>query len=347
VAQVSIGQVENLEDLIRGLESVREALETACREQVAAAELKSPPEGIINNANGAISGNVRFMIPLAERAFCLAHLQRLSERAAKRAIEIKGRVFDGAHLPQMPDLGEYRSVCGQGDAILLGQRLTFAADALSVPLVTRQAFNVLFSGYNDLIHDGLLGSTLASMASCAAFDDIIYFNGRGIAPRGGYSEASLALGERFRAISDIEQLPLQEIADAIGKRRIALIIDGLDGEKFLHPVQTFKAPRLGEPAAPSDLLKRIAEEGPRKGTFVFAFIDNWRRYAVPCKELFTLFELRVAFCMNEDDAGALVSGGIGKFKGIEKPNRAVFVNRMTNEIHWFRPYTVRSEGSPC
>lgn len=38
MAQVSIGQVENLEDLIRGLESVREALETACREQVAAAE---------------------------------------------------------------------------------------------------------------------------------------------------------------------------------------------------------------------------------------------------------------------------------------------------------------------
>lgn len=38
MAQVSIGQVDNLEDLIRGLESVREALETACREEVAAAE---------------------------------------------------------------------------------------------------------------------------------------------------------------------------------------------------------------------------------------------------------------------------------------------------------------------
>jgi len=38
MTQVSIGQVENLEDLVRGLESVREALETACREQIAAAE---------------------------------------------------------------------------------------------------------------------------------------------------------------------------------------------------------------------------------------------------------------------------------------------------------------------
>ena len=40
MVQVSIGQVENLEDLARGLESVREALESACREQIAAAEGK-------------------------------------------------------------------------------------------------------------------------------------------------------------------------------------------------------------------------------------------------------------------------------------------------------------------
>mgnify|MGYP003380299155 CR=1 FL=1 len=47
---------------------------------------------------------------------------------------------------------------------------------------------------------------------------------------------------------------------------------------------------------------------------------------------------------NEDDAGSLVSGGIGKFKGIEKPNRAVFVNKMTNDITWFRPYV--QENNP-
>lgn len=40
MAQVSIGQVENLEDLVRGLHSVRGALETSCREQIAVAEQK-------------------------------------------------------------------------------------------------------------------------------------------------------------------------------------------------------------------------------------------------------------------------------------------------------------------
>jgi len=38
MAQVFIGQVENLEDLMRGLASVRESLESACRDQIAAAK---------------------------------------------------------------------------------------------------------------------------------------------------------------------------------------------------------------------------------------------------------------------------------------------------------------------
>lgn len=63
-----------------------------------------------------------------------------------------------------------------------------------------------------------------------------------------------------------------------------------------------------------------------------------RSFIIGIDVLFNFYELRVAFCMNEDDAGTLVSGGIGKFKGIEKPNRDVFVNRMTNENYWFRPF---------
>ncbi len=304
----------------------------------AAAEIKSPPEGIINNANGAKSGNIKFLIPLAENAFCRTHLVQLSERAVKRGTKNKVRIFNGANLPCRPIFSEFQAVCGQANTLLLGERLTFTADTLSIPLVRRQSFNVLFSGYNDLIHDGLLSATLASLSCAGDFDEVVYFNGRGVAPVGGFTDASSALGERFKAFNEISALPLHEIADNIGKRRIALIVDGLDAGKALHPVQTFKMAKPGEPLTAADLLKCIADDGSRKGTFVFAFIDNWRRCATPCKDLFNLFELRVAFCMNEDDAGALVSGGIGKFKGIEKPNRAVFVNRMTNEINWFRPY---------
>jgi DNA segregation ATPase FtsK/SpoIIIE, S-DNA-T family len=311
---------------------------------LAAAELKSPPEGIINNTNGAKSGNIKLMIPLAEQAFCRTHLRKVSGRATRRGIESKARVFNGTKLPGRMTFGDSHAIGGKDNSLLLGERLTFTADALYVPLVNRQAFNVLFCGYDDVIHDGLLVSVLAGISSAGEFEEIVYFNGRGIEPSGGFTEIASALGERLKAFADIGDVPLQEIADGIGTRQTALIIDGLDAERVLHPVQTFKAPKPGEPMMSADLLKYIAEEGSRKGTFVFAFVDNWRRCAVPCKELLNLFELRVAFCMNEDDAGALVSGGIGKFKGIEKPNRAVFVNRMTNEMHWFRPYVAATGG---
>ncbi len=303
-----------------------------------ASELKSPPEGIINNANGAKSGNVKFLIPYAESAYCRSHLAKLSERAMKGSGKNKTRIFNGANLPSRPARNEFQALCGQGDQLLLGERLTFTTDALSIPLINRQGFNVLFSGYNDLIHDGLLSATLTSLSCAGCFDEIVYFNGRGIVPGGDFTNTLSELGDRFKAYNDISALPLQHIADNLGKRRIALIIDGLDAEKSLHPIQ-FKTIKPGEPLTPADLLKRIADDGSRKGTLVFAFIDNWRRFAVPCKDLLNFFELRVAFCMNEDDAFALVSGSsVGKFKGIEKINRAVFVNRMTNDIQWFRPY---------
>ena len=40
MAQVSIGKVENLEELVHGLLSMREALESSCREQIIVAERK-------------------------------------------------------------------------------------------------------------------------------------------------------------------------------------------------------------------------------------------------------------------------------------------------------------------
>jgi len=244
-------------------------------------------------------------------------------------------------LPALPAPDAFHVSCGPNE-ILLGEQLTFEADALTVPLTRRVGFNVLFSGYDDRIHDGMLAATLSSLKFAGDFDKIVYFNGRGVTAAGAVPAAVQALGARFMVYDDIAALPLQALVDGIGTRRVALIIDGLDAEKALHPAPSFRTPKPGEPPAPADLLKRLAEEGPRKGSFVFVFAERWQRCASACKDLLSSFELRVAYCMNEDDAGALVSGGIGKFKGIERPNRAVLVNRMTNEIAWFRPYTQAS-----
>ncbi|GFE94711.1 FtsK/SpoIIIE domain-containing protein [Acetobacter persici] len=308
----------------------------------AAAKLCSPPEGIINNANGDKSDNVKFMIPFAGESDCRRELlTELIKRTCSSGSIVKAKVFSGAFPPEMPLYSECRLACAQEEALLLGESLTFFAKLLTVPLIRRSAFNVLFSGYNDDIHDGLLAAMLYSLAFTGSFNEIVYFNARGVS-LGGVSSAVQELGARFKMFDDISELPLQAILDDIGTRRIALIVDGLDSEKALQSATTFRLPKPGEPPTPADLLKCIAEDGPRKGTFVFTFVDRWQRCGSICKELFSFFELRVAYCMNEDDAGSLVSGGIGKLKGIEKPNRAVFVNKMTNEITWFRPYIQES-----
>jgi hypothetical protein len=304
----------------------------------AAADLRSPPEGIINSANGAKSGNVKFLIPLAEPAFAKQHLGNLAERAARRAGPAKARIFNGAKLPQMPSFGTFEQLCGRGDALVLGESLTFDADPLTVPLARRPSFNVLFSGRNDLIHDGLLASTLTSLAS-GGFDEVVYFNGSGLAAGGPFVAAAQRLGARFKRFDEVASLPLQPLLNDIGSRRVALIIDGLDYEKCLHPSPSFRVPKPNEPSSYADVFRRILEEGSRKGMFVFAFIESWQRFAAAGKDVVSHFDLRVAFCMNEDDASALVTGGIGKLRGVEVANRAVFVNRMTNEKLWFRPYT--------
>lgn len=308
----------------------------------AAAELQSPPEGIINNANGAKSGNVKFLIPLADSDTCREHINTLAQHAARQGMADKTRIFDGARLPELPCAATYQNVCSGEGALLLGQQLTFDANMLTVPLIQRPAFNVLFSGYNDAIHDGLLNATLSSLVASNRFDEIIYFNARGATANGGFTSAIRASGSSVQVFDDIAALPLQAVADAIGSRRVALIIDGLDSEKLLHPPTAFRAPKPGEPPSPGDLLKRIAEDGPRKGVFVFAFVERWQRCASTCKDLLSSFELRLGYCMTEDDAGSLVSTSIGKFKGLDKPNRAVLVNRMTGETTWFRPYVAKS-----
>jgi hypothetical protein len=57
---------------------------------------------------------------------------------------------------------------------------------LTLPLTRRSAFNVLFSGYNDQIHDGLLSAMLSSLAFADDFDEVLYFNARGVTPGGGF-----------------------------------------------------------------------------------------------------------------------------------------------------------------
>lgn len=304
----------------------------------AAAELRSPPEAIINNSNGVKSGNIKLLVPRADGDMCRTHLSELSERYGGSTSARRTTIFSGAELPRMPEVTSFNEFLPGGSGFLIGKQLTFDEEALVIPAIRRTGFNLLISGYDDDIHDGLLKSILMSIAVGRDFDEVVFFSARDITRERHFHGVMSALGPRFKAFNAVSELPLQDIVEGMGARRVALIIDGLDSERALHPSLGFRPSRGDEAPSPADVLKRIAEDGPRSGCFVLAFVERWQRCASVCKDLFLSFDLRIAYRMGEEEAASFVSGGYGRFKGIERRGRAVFVNRASNDLVWFRPY---------
>ena len=303
-----------------------------------AAKLNSPPEGIINNSNGAKSANQKFLIPFADKDLCKKHIEQITREANRLGYSNTTKVFDGSKLPKMPPAAWFSSKNTDAVELHLGEQLSFEAEPLSITLAKRHCSNLLISGYNDTIHDGLLSSVLQSLYTRNDFDEIVYFNGRKVEPLG----ASKYLNSTCYSVTqhdNILNLKLSEIVSQLSESKRILIIDGLESTKEFHSGSSFRSHKKNVPPSPEENLKTILELGPSQGTFVIAFIDNWKRCNSSCKSLMGFFEMRIGFCMNEDDAGSFISGSIGRFKGLKQNNRAVFSNRLKNQIHWFRPYT--------
>ncbi|MDL2286165.1 AAA family ATPase [Desulfococcaceae bacterium OttesenSCG-928-F15] len=304
-----------------------------------ASKLSSPPEGIINNSNGAKSTNQRFLIPFADRGLCKDHIAKITQIADQRGYCGSTRIFNGSRLPEMPTADWFNSKSHEAMQLHLGKRLSFEAEPLSLTLVNRSSSNLLISGYNDAIHDGLLASILQSLDAQNGIDEIIYFNGRSIVPVGASKYLDDSRNRPVSKHESVSALNLVEISGELQQSKRIVIIDGLDSTKEFHSgPASFRPMKKDETPSPQESLKKILEDGPLHGTFVIAFADHWKRCNSSCKDLLNFFEMRIGFCMNEDDAGSFVSGAIGKFKGLETDNRAIFADRLKNKVCWFRPY---------
>lgn len=304
-----------------------------------ASKLSSPPEGIINNSNGAKSANQRFLIPFADRRLCKDHIAEITQVANQRGYCGSTKVFNGSRLPEMPTLDGFYLRDNEAVQLHLGEQLSFEAKPLFLTLANRPSSNLLISGYNDVIHDGLLASILQSLDSQNGIDEVIYFNGRSIIPVGALKYLDRSHNTSVIKRESVASLNLTGILDELQKSKRILIIDGLDSTKEFHSGSaSFRPVKKDEQLSPQENIKKILEDGPLHGTFVIAFVDNWKRCNSSCKDILGFFEMRVGFCMNEDDAGSFISGAIGKFKGLEADNRAVFSDRLKNQVSWFRPY---------
>lgn len=309
-----------------------------------AARLNSPPEGIINDSYGAKSANQLFFIPFADRELCRFHIESLAELALRKGYGYTTKVFNGSRLPAMPSLDWFESKSGEGIRLHLGEKLCFEEESLEVAIHNRPSSNLLISGYNDAIHDGLLMSIHRSLLFSQGVDEIIYFDGRYIESVGVTNSLIEICGKPVFSFRKAEDINFVKILDESLRIKRVLIIDGLDSAKSFHSLPvTFRPVKNDEPPSLSDSFKKILEEGPSRGIFVIAFIENWRRCFASCKDVLSYFELRVGFCMNEDDAGSLVGGGMVKFKGLETDTRAVFTDYLKNLHVFFRPYICDKE----
>lgn len=304
-----------------------------------ASMLNSPPEGIINNANGARSANQKFLIPFADRKLCRDHIAGMTDVAYQRGYSGSTRIFNGARLPQMPERSWFQSKSNGAVQLHLGECLNFEAEPFSLILDNRPSSNLLICGYNDTIHDGLLAAILQSLDSPKGGDEIIYFNSSFHSSKG----ASGCFDGLTRPVSmpdDVSSLRLEEISRDLQRSKRVVIIDGLEQIKAFHSntMPGLRPLKKDGPPSPQESLRKILEEGPPQGTFVIAFADNWKRYASVCKELSPFFDIRIGFCLNEDDAGMFLRGTVSKFTGLETENRAVFLDMPRNQICLFRPY---------
>ncbi len=299
----------------------------------AAAELNSPPQGIINNANGALNANQRLTIPQAQRQLLQHHLASMAARAQAEGYCTRTRVFNGSHLPAMPHPAWFAERSDQQLRLLPGLCLDFSEAPLAIPCGPRAA-NMLIAGYDRRIQKGLLLSMLRSVATSGQIDEIVWFNPNGVATDALFSAGDVPV-RHYQHSDELAGL----LSAPVSARRV-LLIEGLDEVKAFHSDMSLRgAPKKDEPPSPKDLLRVWLENGPRHGSFTFAFTDNWRRCNTLCKELTPLFEQRIGFAMNEDDAGAFLSGGsLVKFKGLTADNRAAWADRTTSEVTTFRPF---------
>jgi energy-coupling factor transporter ATP-binding protein EcfA2 len=306
-----------------------------------AAKLVSPPEGIINNSNGARSANQVFEIPFADRMQCNSHMLQMESVFKKEGYTAFLKVFNGSKLPDISRLYSNRIESGNDVILQLGELLTYDLRPFVIHLEKRMCSNLLIAGYCEQIQIGLTASIIHNLLASNGIDEIIYYDAVQRGLEFPFKNSGIHSGIEIRICHSLDEVGLTQIEHELnGKRRI-IMINGLDYIKELQTgPSSYRPSRKEEIPPPSETFRKLLEEAPEMGTFVISFTENWKRLSTVGRDYMNLFDLRIGYQMNEEDAASFFSGGIGRLKGLESDKRAVFTDRLKNQVCWFRPYTV-------
>jgi hypothetical protein len=294
-----------------------------------AVKLMPKKEAIINNHNGQPSGNCKFVVPRAEPSVCKQHLRDISTQLKGMGYSVDTKVFDGANLPKLVP----SSFTAPAGKVLLGEELNFEAQPFVFQWERRQGNNLCVAGMDDNIRKGILYSVLLSVKRNSLFDRVVYYNSNPNVTTPKFS--SFPFVETKTPTWDCD---ITDVVNKINSKRTLLIIDSIDDADAFLPQMQYGSPTV-VPGTSAELLKKLMDNGPRQGSFVLAFVENWRRFRTNCSIYVDNFELRIGFCLNEDEAGNLATGGYGdRINGLHDPTKALFANRQRGIVTMFRPF---------
>jgi len=299
-----------------------------------ASTLTAKKEAIINKQNGLKEANVKFNVPFAEPTICEKHLQDISTQLKQYGCVANTKVFDGASLPPVASRQQFSKYKGK---ILLGEQLSFEAEPFAFQWERFQGNNLCVAGIDDKIRKGMLYSLLLSIQQGNVFNRVIYYNSTPDCPAinfGGFPNVEVK--------NHTWDCDIATLVSNISTARTLLIINSLDNARSFYPKKKEFIPKT-TPTTPADFLKEFIDKGPQSGSFVLAFVDNWGRFnSSTNNDYLENFELYIGFCLNENDAGSLIAGNVGRpFRGLDQPNKAVFVDRQRNMQTLFRPFVMQ------
>ena len=295
-----------------------------------AASLASPPQGIYNDDLGVKSANVKFIIPEAVAETRRHHLAELREAAESQSLSVRDcHVFDGTALPAMPPRGAFadQAVVAPGLRLLVGRTADFEENAV-VADMTRKNLVVIARNEGPA---GIRESVARGLGAAPGRKAFLLYT--------EHPEAWEALEGPGSAVARVDDEwgceDLDEFAAGEAERKV-VVLDGFENLRALRSTG-YVSTRNGPSAA--ERLRTLVERPGKSGVqLVLCFRDYGRAQSV-AKELLGVCDVRIGDASLSDPAKFAAFDAAGaRDIPLPKGAKAILADRDADGPVLFRPF---------
>ena len=287
----------------------------------AAAEIEIP-YAILNTAQGAVSGNIKYAVPEAKSQTIVDKIQMINQECLRQRIMTETKIFEGQSFPKFPDFSIFEC---DGMELVLGENLDYESDILRVSLKNSIENNIIFCGRDDQMKKDFIKSVVISAAGSQDNNRLIYVgdsyinqcecDGRTV-PVSNYScLKDFIAGEKDNYISN----------------HSIIILDNSDFSKELgFPIQTYP-----KPSEETIQFKEFWDEANKYGIHFVAFYEGINRLkssGIPIND----FRYRIGFSLNSDEKNQFLNNTSYASKEIQRKRAFLADNLVISS--WFRPF---------